>query len=115
LNDATTAFLDDAKEVARTKLNEHKDSAASGLDQVAGALRDASTRQQREGAAQPLAQLTEYAADSQQQLSQTLRNKDVNSMLRDMECFARSQPVAFYGIALAAGFLAVRFLKAGSD
>jgi hypothetical protein len=28
---------------------------------------------------------------------------------------ARNQPVAFFGIALAAGFLAVRFLKADNE
>jgi hypothetical protein len=36
-------------------------------------------------------------------------------MLRDMDNFARNQPVAFFGIALAAGFVAVRFLKADRD
>jgi hypothetical protein len=34
--------------------------------------------------------------------------------LRDLDDFARNQPVAFFGLALAAGFLAVRFLKAGN-
>jgi hypothetical protein len=34
-------------------------------------------------------------------------------MLRDMESFARTQPVAFFGIALATGFLAARFMKSG--
>ena len=47
--------------------------------------------------------------------SDTLRNKDVSAMLRDLDNFARNQPVAFFGLALAAGFLAVRFLKAGND
>ena len=67
------------------------------------------------GTTVPLAQNTGSAADGLERLSSTLRNKDVSAMLRDMDNFARNQPVAFFGLALAAGFLAVRFLKAGND
>ena len=109
------ALWDDAKETARSRLNEQKDSAASGLDEVAGALRDAAKRQSGDGTGQPLAQLTSSAAEGLEHLSHSLRNKDVAVMLRDMDNFARNQPVAFFGIALAAGFLAVRFLKADHD
>lgn len=108
------AFWDDAREAARSKLNEQKDVAASGIHEVAGALRDAAKRQQGDGAAQPLAQLTSSAAEGLEHLSDTLRSKDAATMLRDLDRFARNQPVAFFGIALAAGFLAVRFLKADS-
>ena len=109
------AIWDDAKETARTKMNQQKDAAAEGLGEVAGALRDAARRQSGDGAGEPLARLTGSAADGLERLSSTLRNKDVSAMLRDMDNFARNQPVAFFGLALAAGFLAVRFLKAGND
>jgi hypothetical protein len=109
------AIWDDAKETARTKMNQQKDAAAEGLGEVAGALRDAARRQRGDGAGEPLARLTGSAADGLDRLSSTLRNKDVGAMLRDMDNFARNQPVAFFGLALAAGFLAVRFLKAGND
>ena len=36
-------------------------------------------------------------------------------MMRQVESFARSQPVAFFFAAAAAGFLATRFLKAGAS
>ena len=36
-------------------------------------------------------------------------------MLRDVEHFAHAQPVAFFGMALATGFLAVRFMKASQS
>jgi len=109
------AIWDDAKETARTKMNQQKDAAAEGLGEVAGALRDAARRQSGDVAGEPLARLTGSAADGLERLSSTLRNKDVSAMLRDMDNFARNQPVAFFGLALAAGFLAVRFLKAGND
>lgn len=109
------AIWDDAKETARSKMNEQKDAAAEGIGEVAGALRDAARRQRGDGAGEPLARITGSAADGLDRLSSTLRNKDVGTMLRDLDEFARSQPVAFFGLALAAGFLAVRFLKAGND
>jgi hypothetical protein len=109
------AIWDDAKEAARSKMNEQKDAAAEGIGEVAGALRDAARRQRGDGAGEPLARLTGSAAEGLDRLSSTLRNKDVGMMLRDLDDFARRQPVAFFGLALAAGFLAVRFLKAGND
>ena len=39
----------------------------------------------------------------------------VYAMLRDMDRFAREQPVAFFGLAVAAGFLAVRLLRDSSS
>jgi lauroyl/myristoyl acyltransferase len=78
-------------------------------------LREAAQRQRNDGAGDSMAQLTSSAADGLDHLSRTLRSKDVGTMLRDMDNFARNQPVAFFGIALAAGFVAVRFLKADRD
>ena len=104
----------DAKESARNKLNEQKAVAADGIGGVAGALRDASRQREQGGERNAFAGLTESAADGLDRLSGTLRNKDVSTMLHDMESFARSQPVAFFGLALAAGFLGVRFLKASN-
>ena len=109
------AIWNDARETARSKLNEQKDMAAGGLGEVAGALRAAAQRQRNDGAGDSMAQLTSSAADGLDHLSRTLRSKDVGTMLRDMDNFARNQPLAFFGIALAAGFVAVRFLKADRD
>ena len=55
-----------------------------------------------------------WAADSLERASSSLREKDLGSMLRDAEEFGRSQPVAFFFAAAAAGFLAARFVKAGT-
>jgi hypothetical protein len=102
-------LLDDAKDSAQSLVNEKKDVAADELHNVAGALRDAA---QRRSGDDPLLGLTGSAADGLDRLSNALRNKDLGVMMRDMESFARAQPVAFFGLALATGFLAVRFMKA---
>jgi hypothetical protein len=36
-------------------------------------------------------------------------------LVRQVQSFARNQPVALFFAAAAAGFLATRFLKAGAD
>ena len=107
------ALWSDAKDSARSTLNEKKDAAADGIGGVADALRDA--RKGRDGGGERhdlFASLSGSAADGLDRLSGTLRNKDVGTMLRDVESFARQQPIAFFGLALAAGFIGVRFLKA---
>ncbi len=108
------AILEDAKGAAQSKLNEQKDVAADSIHGVAQALRDAAGRQ-GDGGGDAIAEMTGSAADGLERLSNTLRNKDISGMLRDMESFARTQPVAFFGLSLAAGFLAVRFLKATEE
>ncbi|MEO8250045.1 MAG: hypothetical protein ABI589_11805 [Burkholderiales bacterium] len=109
------AMYEDAKDTAKSRLNEQKDVAAGGIDDMAGALHDAAKRRDQSEGHDMFADLTDSAASGLDRLSGALRNKDVGSMLRDMESFARNQPVAFFGLALAAGFLAVRFLKASDD
>jgi hypothetical protein len=43
-----------------------------------------------------------------------LRDGNFNDLIRGAQRFARSQPTAFFGLALLAGFGAVRFLKSAS-
>ncbi len=111
-------MLDDAKQGAQSKLNAQKDVAADGIDSVADALRNAANGSDKSGQRtgnDAIASLAGSAADGLERLSGTLRNKDVGAMVRDAESFARNQPMAFFGLALVTGFLAVRFMKAGDS
>ncbi|HEX5476911.1 MAG TPA: hypothetical protein VFX09_03570, partial [Burkholderiales bacterium] len=58
-----------------------------------------------------IVRVADLAADGLERLSGTLRNKDLDTLVGDVESFARRQPAAFFGVAIAAGFLAVRFVK----
>ena len=107
---------ENAGQATRSRLNAHKDEAADGLGVVADALRDAARRQGGDDSSRPaIAQLTGSAAEGLERLSSTLRSKDIGGMVRDVQRFAREQPVAFFGLSLAAGFVAARFLKASHD
>lgn len=105
------AVFNDAKEMARGKLAEQQQSAASSLGSFAQALRKSAQEMQGDGQQAGAARIAQTAADGLERFSGTLRNKDLDSMLRDAESLARRQPVLFFGAAVAAGFLAVRFLK----
>ena len=106
------AAVSDATDSVRSSLTQQKDGAASSLGSFAGALRKAAKESGAEG--QGVGRMAEWAADGLERASSTLRSKDLNGMVREVESFARSQPVAFFFAAAAAGFLATRFLKAGT-
>ena len=107
----TQEQLQNAARGIRQQVDEQKDGTASSLGSFAGALRKAARETQDGGQVNRVA---EWAADGLERVSSTLRNKDMDGMLRDVQSFARQQPVAFFAAALAAGFLASRFLKAGT-
>lgn len=106
------AVWSDTKQQASTALEEQKRSAAGGIGELAKALRKAASEMDG-GQTAAVAGLTQNAADALERLSGALRTRDLNSMVRDLEGFARSQPAVFLGAAVATGFLAMRFLKSG--
>ena len=101
----------DAKETARSKLSEQQHTAASGMRDLAEALRKAA-RELKGDQQQMVARAAESAAGGLEQISGTIGGKDLGTLLDDAQSFARRQPVTFLAAAVAAGFLAVRFLKA---
>jgi chemotaxis regulatin CheY-phosphate phosphatase CheZ len=104
--------IQDVQQSAKEKVAREKDRAADTVDNLAGALREAV---RGPGSDERAAHMAEWAADGLERVSATLRSNDLNAMMRQAESFARSQPVAFFFAAAAAGFLATRFLKAGSS
>ncbi len=109
---ATSDTFQNAAQSAKDQIAQQKDGAAQSLGNLAGALRKAGHEAGGDGSA---AHMADWAADGLERVSQTLRSNDLNGMMRQVESFARSQPVAFFFAAAAAGFLATRFLKAGSQ
>jgi hypothetical protein len=110
---STSENLQNAAQSAKQTLAEQKDGAASSLGSFAGTLRKAA-RESNDGDGSA-ARMADWAADGLERVSTTLRSNDLNGMMREVESFARSQPVAFFFAAAAAGFLASRFLKAGAQ
>jgi hypothetical protein len=114
--DAKTA-LDAAsvtvKERARTVAEQQKKTGADQIGCVARAIRGAAHEIEQEmphaaGFIHDAAAKLEGAADS-------LRERSVDDLIRSLNNFARSQPAAFFGGAMLAGFALSRFLKSSAQ
>jgi mitochondrial fission protein ELM1 len=101
------------QERTRSTLSQQKDRAASSLDNVAQALRDTG-EQLRSHDQASFADYAVRAADQLELFSESIRTKDVNEMVGDVERFARRQPEIFLGAAFTLGLLAARFFKSSS-
>lgn len=106
------AIWEDTKASVRSALNEKQSSTAADIGELAGALRNAARGINQD---RPVAHIAAHAADSLDRLSGTLRNKDFDRLMHEVQSFARSQPAVFLGMAVAAGFLATRFLKSSAS
>ena len=103
---------------ARSLIGEQQRAAAGGLGDFAQALRKVAQElgdKQGDGQQSSTSRLVQSAADGLERFSGSLKDKDLNGLVGEVETFARRQPVAFFGAALAAGFLAVRFLKSSNQ
>ena len=103
---------------AQDKLREQLDQRSTELAEQARqqgsdlrAVSDALRHQGKEGPAQLINRLAEYA----ERAGRYLHDKDADAMLGDAEDFGRRKPTAVAAGALALGFAASRFLKASSS
>lgn len=107
------AIWSDAADVARSAASQQQQAAADGIGQFAGALREAARH--GDGSRAAPSRLAESMADGLDRVSATIKQRDLGTLMRDVEDFARSQPLVFFGAAVAAGFFAMRFLKSSAS
>ncbi len=114
LKDDGHSLVKDAREHAEAYAEAQKDHVAGRIGGVADALRDTS-RKLRNQDEEAVAGLTDTAADQLERASVALRQKDLGTMLSEASDLARSHPAIFLGGAVALGFVAGRFLRAGGE
>jgi len=120
MKDRASEFVDAAKDAASQATDKFKESVEgqknAGAEYV-GSLADTIRRAAREFDKDlPIAGTYMRKAASQvESVSDSIRNGDFNDLVRNAQSFARRQPTAFLGIAVLAGFGAVRFLKSTAD
>lgn len=113
-------LVDAAKEVAFQATDKLKgavdDKKSSGADYV-GTLANTIRRAAREFDTDlPIAgTYIRKAASQVEGVSDQIRNGNLNDLVKRTQSFARNQPTAFLGLAVLAGFGAVRFLKSSSE
>ena len=105
-------------QVARTRtvsyIEERKSLLAENVGGMASAVRGAAEQFDEHGNA-AVADYIHRAADGLERLSETVRSRDLSSLMGDAEDFARRQPAVFIGAGVAVGFLLARFLRSSSE
>jgi hypothetical protein len=103
-----------AKEQARAQYDERKSAAVGELGSLASSLRRVVDDL---GASHPnnmSGRVVSTIADRIETFGQSLEGKDLDRVIGDVETFARRNPAAFLGGAVALGFIASRFLKSSA-
>jgi hypothetical protein len=98
------------KESATAQLTSQKDRGTDALGRVAEAVRS-STQKLRDERHETVASYVDKAADQIETWSRSLREKDVNELLSDVQRLARRKPAVFIGSAFALGLVGARFFK----
>lgn len=88
---------------------QQKRAGADYVTDIAGSVRRAAGEFEEQ--VPQAAEYIRYAADQIENMSDSLRRRDLSQMMTDVQSFARRQPTAFLGITFLAGFAAVRFLR----
>ncbi len=102
------------RDAAQSLIHEQKDRAANAVEGLAQALRQTADQLEREEKP-TAARYADRAASQVAQFSETVRARDVEELLVEVEGFARRQPTLFFAGALAAGFLLGRVLTRPSN
>jgi hypothetical protein len=68
-----------------------------------------------EGSSPEIARHVRTAADSIENVANSLRERSVGDLMQDATTFARQQPGAFFGAAVLAGFAIARFAKSSAS
>lgn len=102
-----------AKERVYGIVDEQKNVGADQIGGIADAVHSAAD--DLEERAPSVARYVHDAASGIERFSEGLRNQTVDDIVESVEHFARTQPLAFFGIAAVAGFAVSRFVKSSSD
>lgn len=105
-------FASEAGEAIKSRANEQREAGADYIGGIAEAIRRASREFDND---LPIAGVyMRKAASKVEEISDTVQQGDISNLVRGVQDFARRQPTAFLGLAVLAGFGAVRFLKSSS-
>lgn len=120
IKDQASGIVDAAKDVASQasdKLKETVEGQKNTGAEYVGNLAEAMRRAAREFDNElPIAgTYLRKAASQVEGVSDSIKNGNFNDLLREAQSFARRQPTAFLGMAVLAGFGAVRFLKSSAE
>ncbi len=111
---AANALKEEARQTMREVANRQKEAAAGEMSGLSRALRRAAD--ELEGQTHlPVDRYVRRAAQGLDDLSESLRRRDVDSVVSRLEQFSREQPALVIGGAVAIGFLVARMLRGSAE
>jgi ElaB/YqjD/DUF883 family membrane-anchored ribosome-binding protein len=105
--------LDAASQKAKSFAAEQKDLASGQLSGIASAINKVADELDTSNQG-VIARYARDLAKGVDQMSETVRNREVDDLIGAAQDFGRKQPVAFLGVAALAGFVASRFVLASA-
>jgi hypothetical protein len=134
-SDAAASLTEDLRAAAKTMSRAVKDQAADlasgvgqelsktaenqktkGVETIQGFARAiASAADELEGQSPGVARSIRTAAQKVESFSNNLNGRSIDELLKASGDFAKSQPLLFVGMSVAAGFALARFLKSTAD
>jgi ElaB/YqjD/DUF883 family membrane-anchored ribosome-binding protein len=99
---------------ARTIFSDQKARLSRRLESVVYSLRNSGSKL-REQDQSSTAEIMEKGAEEVERLSDSLRRKDMDDLVKGVEDFARRRPAIFAGMALAAGFMLGQVLSSSRE
>lgn len=116
---AAGEMVGQAKEKAGSVLDEQKSNLASGITSVADSIRHVgenfSSANENNQVAALAGKYGDTLAQQVEKFSNYIDEKEIKELVRDVEHFAKRNPLLFVGGALALGIVAARFLKSSSN
>jgi len=113
VQEKTGQMVDQVREQATSQLSSQKDRVAEGMGNVAHLIRMTGD-QMRQNNQEGVAQFTDQAANRVENFSRFLQDREPGEIVREVENFARREPVLFLGGAFTLVLLAARFLKSSN-
>jgi hypothetical protein len=114
IRDTAANLAQGAKEQARAQYDERKGAAVGELGTLASSLRRVVDELGQSNPNNMSGKVVATLADRLESFSRSLDGKDLDRVVTDVERFARRNPAAFLGGAVALGFIASRFLKSSA-
>lgn len=114
VHEKTDELLEAARRRGRGVFERQKEAAVEELHSVADVMRDAAHRfEEREDPG--VAEYVQKAAGYVDRVSSTLRERNPEELMRDLEEAMRKRPALALGVSSVIGFALGRFLRAGTQ
>lgn len=114
LGDAASGATQNFRQQITERITAQQERAVDTLETVALLLQQAGEHARKEEKA-TVAEYTDRAAEQVERLSDAIRDREADQLITETKQFAQRQPGLFVGGALAAGFLATRFLRSSAQ